>query len=72
MNNIASSSSSSYQGNSSLGDEYQNNVDNNVEMHRNSQMVMAENMALRPKNTNIAYSSKKEEFKVTEYAYIYS
>lgn len=68
-NNYASSSSS--QRNNFLDEEHQRDIDNNVEMHRNSQMVMAENIAVRPINTTLAYHSKQNEFKV-RYRSIYA
>lgn len=39
-------------------------IDNNADMHYSNQMVLAQSMAHRPKNTVKAYSGKQDEWKV--------
>ncbi|KAI9245470.1 hypothetical protein EDC94DRAFT_590427 [Helicostylum pulchrum] len=56
--------SSNSQANAITDADYENDINNNVDMHRNSRLVIAENRSFRPANTNAAYSIKQEEYKI--------
>lgn len=57
--------SSSTSHNNVVNDEdYQHNIDINVEMHRNSQMIIAENRTFRSQNTYDNYEPRQRDFKV--------
>ena len=70
-NSASSSSNESSNDNSNssntnviIDENVQRMIDNNADMHYSNQMVLAQSMTPRPKNTILAYAGKQKEWKV--------
>lgn len=71
QNNINNGSSSNNISNNNavIDEDVQRSIDNNADMLRSNQMVLAQYMAQRPKNTTKAYAAKQADWKVSNLIY---